>query len=78
MGLFYFMAKIKFICEEESCDYLEVIKGDNLIDIFITTKLLQEDCNIEESLSVSLNIDDVKLLIYILNNLVNKIEKDCK
>jgi len=70
------MTKIKFICEQDDCDYLEVIKCDNSIDIFITKKISEENCNIEESLSVNLNIDDVKLLIYLLNNLVSKIEKN--
>jgi len=70
------MTQIKFLCELDAQDYLEVISEEenDLIGIYINKKILQDECDIEETLSVLLNCNDVKALINLLNDMVNKIE----
>ena len=68
------MTQIKFLCEVDGQDYLEVVLDDELIGIHINKIILKDEYDIQDTLSVCLNSNDVKTLINLLNDLVNKIE----
>jgi hypothetical protein len=65
------MTEIKFVCEDSPSEFLEVIKNNKRIAIFITENENQFD---EKCLGVDLTIDDAKLLINRINFIINKIE----
>lgn len=73
LGFFYFMP-VKFICQQDDCDFLEADKDCDLINIRISKIILQDGCDIQQTLGVSLEVDEIKLLITFLKEKIKLIE----
>lgn len=65
------MTEIKFICEESTNEFLEVLGNKTIISFFITKEVTED---FEECLGVDLCINDAKLLIKVIQHEISKIE----
>lgn len=66
--------EIKFICEDVYSDSLEIKDFEDTLSFVIRKKINDKECDIDDALSVNLKIEDIKLLIFILNEKIKNFE----